>query len=84
MAWFTSQKEANEPEVSPVVKQIKDTITQELAATNAAELVRTITENCFDKCDGEVTCVSQCLEKYMRSWNVVLKTYVGLAQNGQK
>ena len=36
---------------SQQIKQdLQNQISQELAAANATELVRTITENCFDKC----------------------------------
>ncbi|EER35405.1 hypothetical protein CTRG_00144 [Candida tropicalis MYA-3404] len=72
--------------------ELQNQISQELAAANATELVRTITENCFEKCilipkdtlsPNELTCIAQCREKYMRSWNVISKAYVGRIQQEQ-
>lgn len=72
--------------------ELQNQISQELAAANASELVRTITENCFEKCilipkdtlsPQELTCIAQCREKYMRSWNVISKAYVGRIQQEQ-
>lgn len=84
---FSSSGDASKPSVTqnPEVKQIQDEIGQELAIANATELVNKITENCFEKCvqypetsltPTQDTCVNQCLEKYMRSWNVISKTYI--------
>lgn len=73
-------------------QQIQDQISQELAVANATELVNKITENCFDKCvinpqsqltPQEDSCVTQCLEKYMRSWNVVSKSYITRIQQAK-
>lgn len=70
--------------------QIQSQITQELAVVNATELVNKITENCFDKCvdypQSSITpvqdqCINQCLQKYLRSWNLISKTYVNRIQN---
>lgn len=72
-----------------VKTQLQDQIKQELAVANATELVNKITQNCFDKCilqpQDQITpqqsgCVNQCLEKYMRSWNVISKTYIARIQ----
>lgn len=72
-----------------IKSEIQDSIAQELAVANATELVSKITENCFDKCihhpssslnGQEDLCVSQCLEKYMRSWNVISKSYINRIQ----
>ena len=73
-------------------QQIQDQISQELAVANATELVNKITENCFEKCISnpgpmmngqEDGCVNQCLEKYMRSWNVISKSYITRIQQNQ-
>lgn len=94
MALFGSSSTGTGPRPNAVqsqqVKQeIQDQIAQELAVANATELVNKITENCFEKCiqqplssislqeDG---CVNQCLEKYMRSWNVISKSYISRIQ----
>lgn len=94
MAWFgsseKSKNDASNATLAPAVKQIEDQINQELASANAAELTRTITENCFNQCiqnpgpaqtPDQSRCVNQCVEKYMRSWNVVSKTYVSRILN---
>ncbi|CAH2355718.1 mitochondrial import inner membrane translocase subunit Tim13p [[Candida] railenensis] len=74
-------------------QQIQDQISQELAVANATELVNKITENCFDKCitnpqislnPQEDGCVNQCLEKYMRSWNVISKSYITRIQQSNQ
>lgn len=71
--------------LSQIKTQLQEQISQELAVANATELVNKITENCFEKCvqvpQDHVTapqsaCVNQCLEKYMRSWNVISKAYI--------
>ncbi|KAK6454950.1 Tim10/DDP family zinc finger-domain-containing protein [Scheffersomyces xylosifermentans] len=81
-----STSSANSASKSQQLKQeIQDQIAQELAVANATELVSKITENCFEKCivnpsvalnAQEDYCVNQCLEKYMRSWNVISKAYI--------
>ncbi|KAI5955336.1 TIM13 [Candida jiufengensis] len=74
------------PESTKLRLEIQNQISQELATVNATELVRTITENCFDKCiigipknvlDAQDNiCINQCREKYMRSWNVISRAYI--------
>ncbi|WLF80414.1 protein translocase subunit [Lodderomyces elongisporus] len=75
-----------------IKSDIQASISQELAAANAQELVRTISENCFEKCitqpkgflDAEENaCIDQCREKYMRSWNVVSRAYINRIQEQQ-
>lgn len=78
------------PLLSDKIKtQLQEQISQELAVANATELVNKITQNCFDKCilqpQDQITpqqdgCINQCLEKYMRSWNVISKTYISRIQ----
>ncbi|EAZ63555.1 hypothetical protein PICST_37361 [Scheffersomyces stipitis CBS 6054] len=86
MALFGSSSSAAPAPASKSLKQeIQDQISQELAVANATELVSKITENCFEKCISqpgtslngqEDFCVNQCLEKYMRSWNVISRAYI--------
>ncbi|KAI5959424.1 TIM13 [Candida pseudojiufengensis] len=74
------------PESTKLRLEIQSQISQELAAANASELVKTITENCFEKCIIGVPknsldaqddiCINQCREKYMRSWNVISRAYI--------
>lgn len=72
--------------------QIETQIKQELAIANATELVNKITENCFTKCieqpqssltNPQTSCVDMCLQKYMRSWNVISKTYINRIQQSK-
>ncbi|ODV80611.1 mitochondrial import inner membrane translocase subunit TIM13, partial [Suhomyces tanzawaensis NRRL Y-17324] len=81
----SSSSGSNTVRSQQVKQEIQDQITQELAVANASELVNKITENCFQKCiaqpssaltGAEDYCVNQCLEKYMRSWNVISKAYI--------
>ncbi|CAK7893986.1 mitochondrial import inner membrane translocase subunit Tim13p [[Candida] anglica] len=81
----TSTSTPNAVQSQQLKQQIQDQISQELAVANATELVNKITENCFEKCvtnpqislnPQEDGCVNQCLEKYMRSWNVISKSYI--------
>lgn len=71
----------------PAALQVKQQIQQELAIANATELVSKVSENCFEKClqapfsQGNDPCIDQCLAKYMRSWNVISKTYVARIQD---
>lgn len=71
------------------VQAIQQEIGLELAKANATELVNKLTENCFAACfaqpqalvtAGQETCTNQCVEKYMRAWNVVSKAYVARIQ----
>ncbi|CAB4255762.1 similar to Saccharomyces cerevisiae YGR181W TIM13 Mitochondrial intermembrane space protein [Maudiozyma barnettii] len=71
----------------PASQRIKAQIQQELAVANATELVNNVSKNCFEKClmapysQSNDPCIDQCLAKYMRSWNVISKTYVARIQN---
>lgn len=85
----SSNVEAPSSKSEQIKQDIKQQITQELATANATELVRTITENCFEKCiytpqDSlsvqENMCINLCKEKYMRSWNAISKAYIGRIQ----
>ncbi|ODV59621.1 protein translocase subunit TIM13 ASCRUDRAFT_76981 [Ascoidea rubescens DSM 1968] len=62
-------------------RKLKEQISQELAVENATLLVEKISNNCFEKCPmADDLCVNQCLEKYMRSWNIISKTYISRIQ----
>lgn len=90
MALFGSSGSKSELQSQQVKTQLQEQIGQELAVANATELVNKITQNCFDKCilqpQDQITpqqdaCLNQCLEKYMRSWNVISKTYISRIQS---
>lgn len=94
MAFFgTSSPAANadpaDAKSQKIKQDIQNQISQELAVANATELVNKITDNCFEKCisqpgsmlsNGEEGCINQCLQKYMRSWNVISKAYIARIQ----
>ena len=69
----TSQREA-------VMEQVRN----QIAVTNAQELLQRITKSCFKKCVNkpgaqldsyEQKCVAMCMDRYMDSWNTVSKAY---------
>ncbi|KAG7192365.1 protein translocase subunit [Scheffersomyces spartinae] len=90
---FSSSK-STKPDVATIKQQLQTQISQELAVQNATELVSKITDNCFEMCINnppqetlsgrENACVDQCLEKYMRSWNIISKTYISRIQQQNK
>ncbi|KAI4143069.1 MAG: hypothetical protein L6R39_004720 [Caloplaca ligustica] len=69
--------------------QIMDQIRQEAAVNNARALITKLNAHCFEKCipspgtslsKREEGCLSACMEKYMATWNVVSRTYIGQVQ----
>lgn len=74
------------PEQVEIVNKIKESISQEIATGYATALVNALSENCFDKCiknppsnsltSVEDKCINDCSSKFMRSWNVISKSYV--------
>ncbi|KAL2256041.1 hypothetical protein VTK26DRAFT_2285 [Humicola hyalothermophila] len=66
----------------------KEIIRQALQAANTANartLIENINDKCFEICvpkpgsslsSSEQTCLKQCMEKYMASWNIVNATYI--------
>ncbi|GMM31597.1 protein translocase subunit [Martiniozyma asiatica (nom. inval.)] len=74
--------------VNPVAEQIKQSIVTELSTAYATTLINSLTENCFDKCyqgrnftSGD-QCVEDCSAKFMRSWNLVSRSYIGRINEG--
>ncbi|KAI9824509.1 MAG: protein translocase subunit [Sarea resinae] len=72
--------------------RLMNQIRQESAVSNARQLIEKINEHCFEKCvpkpgstftKGEETCFTQCMEKYMASWNTVSRQYVARIQKEQ-
>ncbi|KAI0346303.1 hypothetical protein BDW22DRAFT_1388364 [Trametopsis cervina] len=64
---------------------VKASIRDELALSNAQELMNKSNEKCFAKCvtkpgtslsSSEETCLSRCLERYLEAFDIVSKTYV--------
>ncbi|KAJ3957939.1 protein translocase subunit [Colletotrichum tropicale] len=71
---------------STSVKQaVMKQVLQEANLANARVLIDKLQENCFEKCvpkpgtslsNGETTCMTQCMEKYMAAWNQVNTAYI--------
>ncbi|KAI9799099.1 MAG: protein translocase subunit [Piccolia ochrophora] len=69
---------------------IMNEVRQEMSVNNARELIEKINVACFEKCvpkpgaslsSGEKTCFSQCMEKYMATWNAVSQSYMSHVQS---
>ena len=85
----SSSPKETDTKASPVADKVKGQISQELAVTNATELVGKLSDNCFEKCiqqpldrlsAQENQCLGLCMEKYMRSWNVISRAYISRIQ----
>ncbi|KAI9675413.1 MAG: protein translocase subunit [Caeruleum heppii] len=84
---FGAGSDSGDPKTA-IMNQIK----QEAAITNARQLIEKLNENCFQICvpkpgsslsKGEQTCYSNCMEKYMASWNTVSRQYINRIQQDQ-
>ena len=63
---------------------VMEQVRNQIAVTNAQELLQRITKTCFKKCvtkpgtqldSYEQKCVAMCMDRYMDSWNAVSRTY---------
>ncbi|EDW19344.1 mitochondrial import inner membrane translocase subunit Tim13 [Drosophila mojavensis] len=63
-----------------VITQVR----QQIALANAQEMLSKMTEKCFRKCisrpgkalDGsEQRCITQCMDRFLDTWNLVSRTY---------
>ncbi|XP_023160987.1 mitochondrial import inner membrane translocase subunit Tim13 [Drosophila hydei] len=63
-----------------VINQVR----QQIALANAQEMLSKMTEKCFRKCisrpgkalDGsEQRCITQCMDRFLDTWNLVSRTY---------
>ncbi|KAK0547410.1 protein translocase subunit [Tilletia horrida] len=64
---------------------IKAELQSQIASENAQRLVTTATEKCYAKCvtapstslsSREQTCLTRCLDQYLKAFNIVSQTYV--------
>ncbi|OWP01129.1 hypothetical protein B2J93_6579 [Marssonina coronariae] len=71
---------------------VMNQVRQEAAMTNARQLIEKVNQHCFEKCvpkpgpslsSGESTCFSQCMDKYMSTWNAVSRQYIDRIQREQ-
>ncbi|XP_011500003.1 PREDICTED: mitochondrial import inner membrane translocase subunit Tim13-B-like [Ceratosolen solmsi marchali] len=78
---------------SPLTSSQKDDlmekIKQEIALANFQELLSKITDKCFKFCiqkpgtsldNSEQKCVAMCMDRYLDSYNIVLKAYTNRIQ----
>ncbi|CZT24914.1 probable mitochondrial import inner membrane translocase subunit tim-13 [Ramularia collo-cygni] len=77
--------------MSDAKQQIMDQVRQQAALQNARALVEKVNEHCFERCvpkpgsslsSGETTCYTACMEKYMKSWNIISQQYLNHVQKG--
>ncbi|CAD6506505.1 BgTH12-07732 [Blumeria graminis f. sp. triticale] len=67
---------------------VKDVMMKQLreqaAVSSGKQLIEKVNENCFEKCipkpgsvlsNGETSCLTQCMEKYMMMWSVIHRQY---------
>ncbi|XP_003706093.1 mitochondrial import inner membrane translocase subunit Tim13 [Megachile rotundata] len=84
MSSFISES-LSDKEKNDLMQQIK----QEVAIATTHELLSKMTEKCFKKCivkpgisldSSEQKCVAMCMDRYMETYNLVLKTYSSRVQ----
>ncbi|ALC43844.1 Tim13 [Drosophila busckii] len=75
-------------EKGELITQVK----QQIAVANAQEMLSKMTEKCFKKCinkpgrslDGtEQRCITQCMDRFMDTWNLVSRAYGNRLQREQ-
>ncbi|KAJ7127177.1 Tim10/DDP family zinc finger-domain-containing protein [Mycena epipterygia] len=66
-------------------EQVMAAVRNEIALTNAQQLMNSANEKCFKACitkpgaslsSSEQTCLSRCLDRYMDGFNIVRRTYM--------
>ncbi|KAL5604472.1 hypothetical protein BROUX41_002441 [Berkeleyomyces rouxiae] len=71
-----------------VIQQIQT----EAQVANARTLIEKLQGSCFTSCvptpgsslsNGESSCMTNCMEKYMASWNIVNATYIARIKQEQ-
>ncbi|KAH9925542.1 Tim10/DDP family zinc finger-domain-containing protein [Fomitopsis serialis] len=85
----SSGKSTPPPDMATRKQAFMDSYRQEMALTNAQELMTKCNEKCFAKCvakpgsslsGSEQTCLSNCLQRYMEAFNIVSRTYISRVQ----
>ncbi|KAK9432712.1 Tim10/DDP family zinc finger-domain-containing protein [Lipomyces doorenjongii] len=79
--------------VNSIKENLQAQILQEIALTNATELISKISNNCYEKCilnpgsslsTADATCLDQCSEKYIQAWNTISRRYLARVQSESK
>ncbi|KAH8261251.1 hypothetical protein KR044_005823 [Drosophila immigrans] len=75
-------------EKGELIVQVK----QQIALANAQEMLSKMTEKCFKKCimkpgkaldNSEQRCITQCMDRFLDTWNLVSRTYGNRLQREQ-
>ncbi|KAL9044594.1 MAG: hypothetical protein Q9214_002277 [Letrouitia sp. 1 TL-2023] len=86
---FSSSSSSRSDTKTAILDQIK----QEAAINNARLLITKLNGHCFDKCvlspsssfsKKEEACLTQCMEKYMDTWNIVSRQYIARIQRSSE
>ncbi|KAK9247617.1 Tim10/DDP family zinc finger-domain-containing protein [Lipomyces tetrasporus] len=76
-----------------IKENLQAQILQEIALTNATELISKISNNCYEKCiltpgsslsAVDTACLDQCSEKYIQAWNIISRRYLARVQSESK
>ncbi|KAK9240132.1 Tim10/DDP family zinc finger-domain-containing protein [Lipomyces kononenkoae] len=76
-----------------IKENLQAQILQEIALSNATELISKISNNCYEKCiltpgsslsAADTACLDQCSEKYIQAWNIISRRYLARVQSDSK
>ncbi|XP_054164039.1 mitochondrial import inner membrane translocase subunit Tim13-like [Oppia nitens] len=65
-------------------EELMDTVKQQIAVANAQELLKKMTEKCFNKCitrpgtsldNSETKCLNLCVDRFVDAYNLTTKAY---------
>ncbi|GMG21044.1 unnamed protein product [Ambrosiozyma monospora] len=82
---------AADPRSQQIKNELITKVSQEIATANATALVNALTENCYKLCifkpasslsAEENKCIDDCSAKFMRSWNLISKSYITRINQG--
>ncbi|GME83092.1 unnamed protein product [Ambrosiozyma monospora] len=80
-----------DPRSQQIKNELITKVSQEIATANATALVNALTENCYKLCifkpasslsAEENKCIEDCSAKFMRSWNLISKSYINRINQG--
>lgn len=72
--------------------ELMSQVKQQIALANAQEMLSKMTEKCFKKCiskpgkaldSSEQRCITQCMDRFLDTWNLVSRTYGNRLQREQ-
>ncbi|KAK9321229.1 Tim10/DDP family zinc finger-domain-containing protein [Lipomyces orientalis] len=89
----TGTSSGDSTRVNSIKENLQAQILQEIALTNATELISKISNNCYEKCiltpgsslsAVDTACLDQCSEKYIQAWNIISRRYLARVQSESK